>query len=127
MGCLYPSHDALVSDDQKLTLRNRGMQNLGRDAIPDRFDLDVNVDMILGRSWTFPKLNGYIQYMSFRHDWGRFPSAETVDLILRRSGGVIPSAAIEGLSELESATDLEAWDHLGSLTSICRVNDPTGI
>ena len=82
MAGLYPVHDAIVPDDQKLALRNHGMLSIGQAAIPDRFDLDVRVDVISGQSWTVSELGGYIQYMSFRCDWGRFPSADTVDLIL---------------------------------------------
>ena len=85
------------------------LQALNREAIPDRYDLDVSSDLILGRSWTLPELDGYIRWMSFRHDWGRFPSADAIDLILRHSsGGPIPSHVIEELSELESADEPEA-------------------
>ena len=109
MGIMYPNHDGSLSDDQKIAFRNHGVQARSWDAIPNRFDLDVNSDIILGRSWTLPELDGYIRWMSFRHDWGRYPSAEAIDLILRpSSGGVIPSHVIEELSELETADEPEA-------------------
>ena len=106
MGLLYPDHDAVLTDDQKIFVRNHGLQALNRDGIPHRFDLDVTSDLILGRSWTLPELDGYIRWMSFKHDWGRFPSADAIDLILRHStGGAVPAHAIEELSELEAADE----------------------
>ena len=84
------------------------METLGRDQILGRFDLDVTSDMICGRSWTLSSLDGYIRYMSFLHDWGRFPRAEVVDLILRHStNGSVPSAAIEALREIDVVTEPE--------------------
>ena len=109
MATLYPSVDARISFDQKLAFRNQGLQSLERSPVVDRFDLDVTHPMILGESWTILELDGYIQWMSFRHDWGRYPSAQVIDLILRHSAfGNIPAAAIEELSEVEMATEAES-------------------
>jgi hypothetical protein len=108
MATLYPSVDARVSFDQKWAFRNQGLTSLDRAPVPDRFDLDVTRPMILGEAWTLSELDGYIQWMSFRHDWGRYPSAQVIDLILRHSAfGNIPSAVIEELSEVEMATEVE--------------------
>jgi hypothetical protein len=108
ISSLYPSHDAKISFNQKLAIRNQGMASLDRSQIPDRFDLDVTHPMILGEAWTISELDGYIQWMSFRHDWGRYPSAQVIDLILRHSSfGAIASAVIEELSEVEMATEVE--------------------
>ena len=102
MGILYPDHDDRITDAKKLDYRNRGLSALGTDPVEGRFDLDVSSDMILGKSWKLPQLDGYIRYMSFKHDWGRFPQAEVVDLILRNStSGSVPSAAIRSLPQTE--------------------------
>ena len=108
MSTLYPSVDAKISFDQKLAYRNQGLASLDRSPVRDRFDFDVTHPMILGEAWTLSELDGYIQWMSFRHDWGRYPSAQVIDLILRHSAfGSIPSAVIEELSEVEMATEME--------------------
>jgi hypothetical protein len=109
ISSLYPSLDAKIAFDQKLAYRNQGLASLGRSPVRDRFDLDVTHPTILGEAWTLSELDGYIQWMSFRHDWGRYPSAQVIDLILRHSAfGIIPSAAIEELSEVEMATEAES-------------------
>ena len=108
ISSLYPSLDAKIDFNQKLAYRNQGEASLERSLVRDRFDLDVTHPMILGEAWTLSELDGYIQWMSFRHDWGRYPSAQVIDLILRHSAfGSIPSAVIEELSEVEMATEME--------------------